>query len=61
MARRQQIFTALEVTNIVTGEDDDPEYIFPGSDDDFDASLDDIQDPLDREQGIILFIVRRQL
>ena len=50
---RKETFTALEVTNIVTGEDDDPEYIFPGSDDDFDASLDDIQDPLDREQGNI--------
>ena len=50
MARRKQIFTALEVTNIVTGEDDDPEYIFPGSDDDFDASLDDdIQDPLENK------------
>ena len=54
MAIRQGIFTASEVGNIVVGEDDDPEYIFPGSDDDFDASLDDIQDPLDREQGIVV-------
>ena len=49
---RPEFFTASEVGNIVTREVDDPEYIFPGSDDDFDASL-DIYDPLDREQGII--------
>ena len=54
MATRPEFFTASEVGNIVTGEVDDPEYIFPGSDDDFDASLDDIYDPLDREQGHII-------
>ena len=30
MATRPEFFTASEVGNIVTGEVDDPEYIFPG-------------------------------
>ena len=53
MASGSHYFTASEVCDIVTaGEEDDPEYIFPGSDDDFDMSeLDEGYDPLQREQG----------
>ena len=53
MASGSQYFTATEVCDIVTAEDeDDPEYIFPGSDDDFDMSLGEEEyDALQREQG----------
>ncbi len=48
---------------MVTGEGDN-EFLFPGSDDDFDADLlEDEYDPLDREQGKYtkLIIVSKQL
>ena len=46
-------FTPLEVCDMIAGEEgDDAEFLFPGSDDDFDAGmLEDEYDPLDREQG----------
>ena len=45
-------FTASQVGNIVTDEVEDQEFLFSGSDDDFDAGLlDDDYDPLEREQG----------
>ena len=51
MAARSPHFTASQVGDLVTGEDD-TEFLLPVSDDDFDAGLlDDEQDPLDREQG----------
>ena len=34
--------------------EDDTEIVFSGSDDDFDADLDDDFDPLEREQGNIM-------
>ena len=44
MASRHPVFTAGGLL------DDDTEFIFSGSDDDFDFSADDY-DPLEREQG----------
>ena len=52
MASGSHYYTASEVGDLVAaGEDDDTEFLFPGSDDDFDAGLDEELDPLDREQG----------
>ena len=52
MAAGSQYFTASQVGDLVTGErEDDPKFLFPGSDDDFNAHVDDNYDPLDREQG----------
>lgn len=51
MTARSPHFTALEVGTLVTAEgDDDTEFLFPGSEDDFDV-LDEEYNPLDREQG----------
>ena len=47
MASRHPVFTAAQVGGLL---DDDTEFIFSGSDDDFDFSADDY-DPLEREQG----------
>ena len=49
MASRRQVFTAAQVGSLL---DDDAEFVFSGSDDDFDAGLDGEFDPLEREQGI---------
>ena len=46
-ASRHPVFTAAQVGGLL---DDDTEFIFSGSDDDFDFSADDY-DPLEREQG----------
>lgn len=53
MASGSQYFTASEVGDLVTGQggEDDPEFLFPGSDDEFDGDVDDDYGPLDREQG----------
>ena len=52
MAEGSEYFTASQVGDLITGEgEDDHEFLFPGSDDDFDAGMDDDYDPLDREQG----------
>ena len=48
MASRHPVFTAAQVGGLL---DDDTEFIFSGSDDDFDVSADDDYDPLEREQG----------
>ena len=51
MTARSPHFTAFEVGTLVTAEgDDDTEFLFPGSDDDFNV-LDVEYNPLDREQG----------
>lgn len=51
MAVRSPHFTASQAGDLVTAEDD-TEFLFSGSDDDFDAGLlVDEHDPLDREQG----------
>ena len=50
MARRQQVFTAAQVGSIL---EDDEEFVFSGSDDDFDTGLDEELHPLEREQGKI--------
>ncbi len=48
---RSQYFIASEVCNILIDVDGDMEYIFPGSDDDFDDEYEqDELDALDREQ-----------
>ena len=44
---RQQVFTAAQVDSIL----EEDEFVFSGSDDDFDASLDQELDPIEREQG----------
>ena len=52
MAAGHQFFTASEVGHLLTEhEDNDGEFLFLGSDDDFDTSLDVVYDPLEREQG----------
>ena len=51
MAARSPHFTALEVGTLVTEGDDDTEFLFPGSDDDFNV-VDIEYDPLEREQGV---------
>jgi len=53
MATGSGYFTASEVGNIITAEeDDDVEFIFSGSDDDFEAdTLEEAYDPLQREQS----------
>ena len=55
MAARPEHFTASQVGEIVTADtEDDREFIFPGSDDDFDAGQLEEEydyDPLGREQG----------
>ena len=48
MASRQQVFTASQVGSLL---DEDTEFVFSGSDDDFDVDLDEEFDPLEREQG----------
>ena len=48
MASTQEVFTAAQVGSIL---EDDTELVFSGSDDDFDALLDEDLDPLEREQG----------
>ena len=48
MASVQQFYTASQVGSLL---DDDTEFIFSGSDDDFDAGIDDEYDPLERAQG----------
>jgi len=51
MAAGSHYFTASQVGDLVTGEgEDDAEFLFPGSDDDFDACVDDDYDPLGRDQ-----------
>ena len=51
MAARHR-YTTVEVARMVTAGDDDPEFLFDGSDDDFDGDLqEEGYDPLDREQG----------
>ena len=50
MAAGSHYYTAAEVGDFITT--DDTEFLFPGSDDDFDAGMDDELDPLDREQGM---------
>ena len=45
MASRHPVFTAAQVGGLLD------EFIFSGSDDDFDVSADDDYDPLEREQG----------
>lgn len=50
MASVQQFYTASQVGSLLTTQDDDTEFIFSGSDDDFDAG-DDEYDPLERAQG----------
>ncbi len=50
MASGLQFYTAGEVCDIIA--DDDHEFLFSGSDDDFDlGELEDEYDALDREQG----------
>ena len=44
---RQQVLTAAQVGSIL----EEDEFVFSGSDDDFDASLDQDLDPIEREQG----------
>lgn len=52
MASNSHHFTADEVCDLLTEEGGDHEFVFPGSDDDFDASEVELEyDPLDREQG----------
>ena len=52
MAFTAHHFTAAEVCDLLTGVGEDHEFIFPGSDDDFDMSEVEFErDPLDREQG----------
>ena len=51
MAAGSHSLTASKVGDLVTAEgNDDTEFLFPRSDDDFDASLEDEYDPVDREQ-----------
>lgn len=60
MASGSYYYTASEVGDLVTArEDNDTEFLFPGSDDDFDAGLDDELDPLDREQGKYTCVINR--
>ena len=52
MASSAHHFTVDEVCDLVAGAGEDQEYIFPGSDDDFDVGeLEYEYDPLDRAQG----------
>lgn len=55
MAAGPQFFTASQVGDLVTADtEDDREFVFPGSDDDFDSceQQDDYEyDPLEKEQG----------
>ena len=45
-------YTVEEVCNLIGGDDDDQEFLFPGSDDDFGMSdLEPDSDALDKEQG----------
>ena len=53
MASVQQFYTASQVGSLL---DDDTEFIFSGSDDDFDAGIDDEYDPLERAQGKKIYI-----
>ena len=56
MARRQRVFTAAQVGSLM---DDDEQCLFSGSDDDFDVSLDQELDPLEREQGKVIKILHK--
>ena len=51
MASRQQLMTLDQIGSLL---EDDTEIVSSGSDDDFDADLDDDFDPLEREQGNIM-------
>ena len=52
MAAGHSYFTSVEVRSMVTADgEDDTEFLFTGSDDDFDADLQEEYDPLDRKQG----------
>ena len=57
MASGSHYYTASEVGDLVTAED---EFLLTGSDDDFDAALDDDLDPLDREQGKNTCVINRR-
>ena len=48
MAVRQEFFTESQVGSFL---EEDREYVFSGSDDDFDADFDTDMDPLKREKG----------
>jgi hypothetical protein len=49
-ASRQQVFTATQVGSLL---DDDTGFVFSGSDDDFDAGLDEELDPLEGNHEVI--------
>ena len=52
MASTSHHFTVGEVCDLLTGEGEDHEFVFPDSDDDFDVGEREYEwDPLDREQG----------
>lgn len=52
MASGSHLYTAEEVCDMIGEDGSDREYLFPGSDDDFGMSDEDmVYDPLDREQG----------
>ena len=52
MAAGHSYLTSVEVCRMVTADgEDDTEFLLTGSDDDFDADLQEEYDPLDREQG----------
>ena len=51
MARRQQVFTASQVGSLL---DEDTEFVFSGSDDDFDVDLDEEFDPLESNHQSVI-------
>lgn len=52
MASESGFYTAAEVCEMIEDDDGNPEYLFPGSDDDFGMSdSEEEYDALEREQG----------